>query len=69
MKINQGNLCNLRVLIPESNVVEKVNLILKDIFTMYRKNIEESRSLIETRDSLLPKLMSGEIRVPVQGVS
>lgn len=69
LKINQGNLCNLSILIPESDVIERFNFIVKVIFAMYRKNIEESRSLTTIRDSLLPKLMSGEIRVPVKGVS
>jgi len=35
---------------------------------MIFKNFEESQTLITIRDALLPKLMSGEIRVPVEEV-
>ena len=36
---------------------------LEDIFTLYRSKVEESKKLANIRDSLLPKLMSGEIDV------
>lgn len=59
MKISQKNLNNLELEMPALNDLS----YLEDIFTLYRSNIEESKKLANIRDSLLPKLMSGEIDV------
>ena len=59
MKISQKNLKNLTLEMPEPDSVEE----LEPIFAAYRANVEESRKLEELRDTLLPKLMSGEIDV------
>lgn len=58
-KINQRNLGNLSVLMPAPDSLG----FLKPIFSSYRTRIEENRRLDNLRDSLLPKLMSGEIDV------
>ena len=45
------------------DVLEKFNYIIEPIaLTMYR-NIEENKRLAELRDTLLPRLMSGELHV------
>ena len=50
--------------IPSDDVLEKFNDFIEPMaLTMYR-NIEENERLAELRDTLLPRLMSGEIRVP-----
>ena len=59
MKISQKNLNNLELEMPALNDLS----YLEDIFTLYRSNVEESKKLASIRDSLLPKLMSGEIDV------
>ncbi len=59
MKISQKNLNNLELEMPALNDLS----YLEDIFTLYRSNVEESKKLANIRDSLLPKLMSGEIDV------
>lgn len=66
LKINQGNLTGLKVIIPPDDVVKQYNKIVKDIFACWRSNVDEKTVLILLRDTLLPKLMSGEIRVPVE---
>jgi type I restriction enzyme S subunit len=67
-KINQGNLIGLKVIIPPDDAVKQYNEIVKDIFACLRSNDDEQRVLMSLRDTLLPKLMSGEIRVPVEEV-
>ncbi|GIO15543.1 type I restriction system specificity protein [Cohnella xylanilytica] len=54
------------VLIPTENVLAKFNEIVEPIGRLTKKCEEENEDLTQIRDTLLPKLMSGEIRVPVE---
>lgn len=65
-KINQNNMNNLLFTIPDNNTLLKFDSYLKNIFSLYQNNKEQNNYLIQLRDSLLPKLMSGEIRVPLE---
>lgn len=49
-------------LLPKSDI-EPLNDVLLTIFNQIAANVAESKSLAETRDALLPKLMSGELDV------
>jgi type I restriction enzyme S subunit len=53
------------ILVPLSNVVQQFDSISRNIYDMIQLNNEQSITLSLIRDSLLPKLMSGEIRVKV----
>ena len=66
LKINQNNLTGLKIIIPPEDVVKQYNDVVKDIFACFRSNTDEIKILTSLRDTLLPKLMSGEIRVPVE---
>jgi type I restriction enzyme S subunit len=51
------------IIIPSNNAMEKFNEIIEPMaLTMYR-NIEENKRIASLRDSLLPRLMSGELSV------
>ncbi|POS02006.1 type I restriction enzyme S subunit [Flavobacterium croceum DSM 17960] len=63
LKINQGNLINFEIIIPEKSILDKFNLIIQPIFSKIRANTIEIQTLTKTRDTLLPRLMSGEMRV------
>ncbi|OUS72467.1 hypothetical protein B1748_24930 [Paenibacillus sp. MY03] len=63
-KINQKNMNSLKVIIPPKNVLLLFNDIANELFKLIRNNFEQSNILIKARDVLLPKLMSGEVRVP-----
>ena len=63
-KINQKNMNSLKVIIPPENVLLLFNDIASGLFKLIRNNIDQNSILIKARDELLPKLMSGEIRVP-----
>jgi type I restriction enzyme S subunit len=62
--LNSTQVRELAVLIPSSDVLkefdQKVSPMLHRIFA----NCNESRTLAALRDALLPKLLSGELRVP-----
>lgn len=51
-------------LIPPEGIIKNYERIIRPIREMINLNLIDSQSLIETRDTLLPKLMSGEIRIP-----
>ena len=51
------------IIIPSNNAMENFNELIEPMaLTMYR-NIEENKRLANLRDSLLPRLMSGELKV------
>lgn len=69
LKINQANLKSVKVIIPAHNDISKFNYLLEPLFAEKRGILEENHTLTTIRDSLLPKLMSGEIRVPIEEVN
>ena len=52
-----------QVISPSKGVFSQFELHAKPLFALALANIEENVTLAKTRDLLLPKLMSGEIRV------
>lgn len=63
LKINQANLRSIEVMIPSKEVMTEFNNLIEPIFSIMRNNKNENDRLTALRDSLLPKLMSGEIDV------
>lgn len=64
--INKNNVDNSLILIPEEKVIDNYKRILVPIFDKILDNSHGILILSQIRDSLLPKLMSGKIRVPVE---
>lgn len=62
-KISQANLKSIPVVIPPANLIIAFNNQVNEMFALIRNIEEENKSLSTLRDSLLPKLMSGEIDV------
>ena len=60
-KISQTNLCSIQVVIPPKKQIIEYNRIVEPLFTLFRKNKEEIKSLERLRNELLPKLLSGKI--------
>lgn len=54
---------SLPIVLPDDNVLTSFNAIIEPIAYQLYRNIEESRRLASLRDTLLPRLMSGEIKV------
>ena len=61
--IKWEDLCDMEVLIPEERAIENFNKTVKNFYNLIIKNTLENQKLASLRDLLLPKLMSGEIRV------
>ena len=62
--INKGQFQALKVTEPDPRVVEAFDTISVSLDARIRSNFAESLTLAALRDTLLPKLISGEIRVP-----
>lgn len=54
-----------KVFVPDQSTYERINEIMKPIFDQIITLNIQSRKLEKIRNTLLPKLMSGEIRVPL----
>ena len=54
-----------KIVIPPIYIAEQFNVILKDSLEFINNSIHQNNHLKGLRDTLLPKLMSGEIRVPL----
>ena len=54
---------SLPIIIPSINVLADFENILQPIFQNYKIVNKESKQLAETRNTLLPKLMSGELKI------
>ena len=62
-KISQANLRSVQVVIPPEHNLRKYNNLVEPLFSLFRANEEDCKTLTALRDTLLPKLMSGEIDV------
>lgn len=54
---------NMVLDIPPSEVLKKFEIALKPLYSKIKSNKTQIRTLTSLRDTLLPKLMSGEVRV------
>ena len=54
---------NMPILIPPSDLLDKFDLTCKELYTKKEANKNQIKTLKNLRDTLLPKLMSGEVRV------
>ena len=61
--VNSKTIKGMKLLIPNAEVIERFNENTRSLFEQIRTIQQESRRLAELRDTLLPKLMSGELKV------
>jgi type I restriction enzyme S subunit len=62
-KINQENLKNIDIPIPDLTLINSANQFFANIFAKILNNLEQIKTFQKLRDTLLPKLISGEIRL------
>jgi len=63
-RTNWNDLARFEVAIPQREVAEAFTNQFKPMIDRIHQGITESRTLAALRDALLPKLISGELRVP-----
>ena len=64
LNVNTKSFSNIRLLIPSEIALLHFHEIIEGIFKKIEQNMQESRTLSLLRDTLLPRLMSGELEVP-----
>ncbi|MDO9326225.1 MAG: restriction endonuclease subunit S [Methanoregula sp.] len=63
--LNKGEFSSIAVLLPPYRIIEKYHDMVDSLFMKILTNQEEICTLALIRDALLPKLMSGEIKVNI----
>jgi type I restriction enzyme, S subunit len=63
LKLSQGRMNSMPFIFPGDALCVQYQAIVAPLYTRLRSSIEENQTLATTRDLLLPKLMSGEIRL------
>ena len=66
LKINQKALHNVKLVIAPPNINNAFNKIIQSLYRSIRENKMKNEILTLTRDALLPRLMSGELKVPME---
>lgn len=61
--VSKDDIYCLKLIVPITGIIEKFNYLTNSIDVLIESNEQESLTLANIRDALLPKLMSGEIRV------
>jgi len=61
--INNENIQKIQILNPSNEILKKYNSMIRSTFIKISENKRQNKKLSEIRDLLLPKLMSGKIRV------
>lgn len=64
LNVNTRSFSNIRLLIPSEIALEQFHRVVEGLFKKIELNLHESRALSLLRDTLLPRLMSGELEVP-----
>lgn len=57
---------NLKTTLPDIELVRHFDGLVNGLYSLLLEKANETQTLQQLRDTLLPKLMSGEIRVPVE---
>ena len=63
-KLSQGNMQKILVAIPPKNVLDEIRPVIDNLYSKIRSLSDENSRLSLRRDTLLPRLMSGELEVP-----
>lgn len=63
MEISKSSFRNIDCVIPNKEILEKFDNFINPTFEKVLSNLIQIQTLTKTRDELLPRLMSGEVRV------
>ena len=61
--ITQGDMNKVSILIPDQETLRDFETLVGQLMVLYQANLLENDKLAELRDTLLPRLMSGELDV------
>lgn len=61
--INKSRFEEIEVLIPTSDILENFQILMNSFNSKIEENIKQLEAISQTRDTLLPKLMSGQLEI------
>ena len=61
--ISANDIETISIILPPEDIISKYNELVSPYFSLLIKNLNECDYLANLRDTLLPKLMSGEIKL------
>jgi type I restriction enzyme S subunit len=64
--INSGMIKEMEIMIPDEFTMQRFDYLASDYFLKIKSNQTQIRTLTALRDTLLPKLMNGEVRVEIE---
>lgn len=62
-RIRPETMLDIKLVVPPAALIRDFTTVAKPMFDRINRNIEQSRTLATLRDTLLPKLLSGELAV------
>ena len=65
--VTKGHLESVPISTPKAELLAEFGRVVAGLYAEVQALTSESRSLGDARDGLLPKLISGEVRVPIEG--
>ncbi|MBW2066929.1 MAG: restriction endonuclease subunit S [Deltaproteobacteria bacterium] len=66
-EVNKRNFRQLRIWVPPKSIIERFDKEVEPLYEYIENNLRENVLLTQIRDALLPKLISGQIRVTTEG--
>ena len=66
-KLSQSNMWRIPFLMPSNGVADAFSSLIAPLYENIRHNTEQSQTLTALRDTLLPRLISGQLRLPEAG--
>ncbi len=63
-KLSQSNMWRINFLKPSGEIASQFGELLKPLYASLRHNREHAQTLTQLRDTLLPRLISGQLRLP-----
>jgi type I restriction enzyme S subunit len=64
--LSRSQIHNTQIPLPNTKTIEDFDKIVEPLFELMYRNNNQNETLSKIRDGLLPKLMSGKIRVPIK---
>lgn len=62
--ISKAIVAGYSVVIPDNNVLKSFNEVAESLFSRIRAGAVQAQTLTQLRDTLLPRLISGQLRLP-----
>ena len=66
LHLDRNAVSEFRCIIPKNDILDQFDAVVSQILSLENNNLQEINYLTEIRDLLLPKLMTGKIRIPLE---